>query len=137
MAEHFFNGGQLFAFRVDDEVTLAFNSFSPSSLLRRGATSRTRCCISRAALLVNVIAKIFSGEMPREIMCAMRKVITRVLPVPAPARIKTGPLVLSTACLCSGFRALKFTMRARSLGTKKLRAREERRGARNFVLVQA
>src|SRR6516225_1983476 len=35
----------------------------------------------------------------------MRYVMTRVLPVPAPARINTGPRTVSTACLCCGFRS--------------------------------
>src|SRR5579864_261206 len=33
----------------------------------------------------------------------MRYVITRVLPLPAPARIRTGPSVVSTASRCCGF----------------------------------
>lgn len=33
----------------------------------------------------------------------MRKVMTRVLPDPAPARMRTGPSVVSTAARCSGF----------------------------------
>src|SRR5205085_11265476 len=33
----------------------------------------------------------------------MRYVITRVLPLPAPARISTGPSVVSTASRCCGF----------------------------------
>ena len=41
--------------------------------------------------------------------------MTRVLPVPAPARIKTGPLMISTASRCGGFSEPKFDMGARSL----------------------
>src|ERR1039458_2560069 len=33
----------------------------------------------------------------------MRNVMTRVLPLPAPARISTGPSVVSTASRCCGF----------------------------------
>src|SRR5271169_3889860 len=33
----------------------------------------------------------------------MRKVMTRVFPLPAPARISTGPSVVSTASRCCGF----------------------------------
>src|SRR6185437_8168286 len=33
----------------------------------------------------------------------MRYVITRVLPLPAPARINTGPSTVSTASRCCGF----------------------------------
>ena len=71
---------------------------------------KTRSCISRAALFVNVTARMWPGEIPRSIMCATRKVITRVLPVPAPARINTGPRIVSTACLCCGFSEFKFNM---------------------------
>src|SRR5260221_554337 len=35
--------------------------------------------------------------------CAIRNVMARVLPVPAPARISTGPSVVSAAARCSGF----------------------------------
>ena len=37
-------------------------------------------------------------------MCASRAVSARVLPVPAPARISTGPSVVSTAWRCGGLR---------------------------------
>src|SRR5436190_14813548 len=39
--------------------------------------------------------------------------MTRVLPVPAPARIKTGPRTVSTASRCCGFSELKSGMCAR------------------------
>ncbi len=80
-----------------------------------GSSFVTRSCISRAALLVNVTPRIFPGAMPLRIRCAMRQVMTRVLPVPAPARIKTGPLMVSTASRCCGFSLLRSNMRARSL----------------------
>ena len=51
----------------------------------------TRSRISLADLFVNVTARMFSGGMPSLIMWAMRAVIVRVLPVPAPARMSTGP----------------------------------------------
>src|SRR6185369_607953 len=35
-----------------------------------------------------------------------------VFPVPAPARIKTGPFTVSTACLCCGFNELRLTSTA-------------------------
>src|SRR6266516_4515926 len=41
--------------------------------------------------------------------------MTRVLPVPAPARIKTGPWIVSTASRCCGFNEFRFNMRARSV----------------------
>ena len=43
----------------------------------------------------------------------MRKVMTRVLPVPAPARIKTGPSVVSTAWRWAGFKDDKFSISGR------------------------
>src|ERR1700738_220040 len=65
----------------------------------------TRSAISAAALLVKVTARIESGATPfSRISQAMRAVITRVLPEPAPARISRGPSVASTAARCSGFR---------------------------------
>ena len=71
---------------------------------RRPPTSfSTRSAISAAALLVNVTARIDSGIAPIfSIRCAMRYVMTRVLPLPAPARISTGPSVVSTASRCCG-----------------------------------
>src|ERR1043166_1973314 len=45
----------------------------------------------------------------------MRKVMTRVLPVPAPARINSGPWRVSTARRCWGFNEPRFNMRARSV----------------------
>src|SRR5207245_78960 len=38
------------------------------------------------------------------IRCEMRCVMTRVFPLPAPARINTGPSVVATASRCWGFR---------------------------------
>ena len=46
----------------------------------------------------------------------MRLISTVVLPLPAPARISSGPSVASTACRCMGFRA------ANSSATTALRA---------------
>ncbi len=64
----------------------------------------TRSAISAAALLVKVTARIASGGTPFSwISQAMRLVITRVFPDPAPARISSGPSVASTAARCSGF----------------------------------
>ena len=51
----------------------------------------TRSLISRAALFVNVTARMLFGLMPLSTMWAMRQVTVRVFPVPAPARIRTGP----------------------------------------------
>ncbi len=44
------------------------------------------------------------GAWPVARIWAMRVVSTRVLPVPAPARTRTGPSMVSTASRCSGFR---------------------------------
>src|SRR6201996_8500461 len=58
-----------------------------------GRKSETRGRISSAALLVKVTARMDSAGVPLAIRLAMRKVMARVLPVPAPARIRTGPSV--------------------------------------------
>ena len=64
----------------------------------------TRSPISAEALLVKVTARMESGATPLASMrYAMRCVITRVFPEPAPARISTGPSVASTAARCCGF----------------------------------
>jgi len=56
-----------------------------------------------AALLVKVTARIESGAMAfSRISQAMRLVMTRVLPDPAPARISSGPLAVSTAARLFG-----------------------------------
>src|SRR5215471_5254815 len=71
---------------------------------REPTSESTRLAISDAALLVNVTARIESGCTPTpSIKCAIRYVMTRVLPLPAPARISTGPSVVSTASRCCGF----------------------------------
>src|SRR6185437_2273713 len=65
----------------------------------------TRDRISSAALLVNVTARIDDGGTCFAVIrCAIRCVITRVLPLPAPARINTGPSVVSAASRCWGLR---------------------------------
>ena len=66
----------------------------------------TRARISPAALFVKVIARTFEGSMPFASMCAMRTVITRVFPVPAPASTSSGPSSVATASACSGFSPL-------------------------------
>src|SRR6266508_1294637 len=66
----------------------------------------TRAAISRAALFVNVIARIEKGLTPCSLIrYAIRCVRARVLPDPAPATISTGPSVCNTASACTGFRA--------------------------------
>src|SRR4051812_26099823 len=88
--------------------------FSPFSVLRLAGpiVLVTRSCISRAALLVKVTARTLPGLTPFSIRCAIRKVMTRVLPVPAPARINTGPSVVWTAARCGGLSADKFSTTA-------------------------
>ena len=57
-----------------------------------GPTSAaTRCFISSAALLVNVMARMAVGGTPSWMRWAMRWVSTRVLPEPAPATTSSGP----------------------------------------------
>src|SRR6185503_7688842 len=69
----------------------------------RSASTRPR--ISAAALLVKVTASTWREGTPRSsTRCAIRCVITRVLPLPAPARISTGPFTAATASRCCGLR---------------------------------
>ena len=75
-------------------------------LLRGCPSSRrsVRSFISPAALLVKVTARIASEATPlSRIRWPMRWVMTRVLPLPAPARIRVGPSVASTASRCWSF----------------------------------
>src|SRR6478752_4043571 len=67
------------------------------------AASRLR--ISPAALSVKVTARISPGvKAAVATWFAIRRVIVVVLPVPAPARMHTGPRTSSAARRCSGFR---------------------------------
>src|SRR4029077_7717333 len=59
--------------------------------------SPIRSFITAAALLVNVTARIARPGTPFSMRYAARYVITRVLPVPAPASTSSGPSVVSTA----------------------------------------
>ena len=130
LRKNLLNGAELLRLVVDDEVALVaelLDVLAQNADAERmegadgGAVSRvelrtsatfwisasgislaTRSCISRAALLVKVTPRMLPGAIPRSTMCAMRKVMTRVLPVPAPARISTGPRIVSTACRCCG-----------------------------------
>ena len=56
-----------------------------------------RSRISLAALLVKVTARISEAGIFRSSMWTMRQVTVRVLPVPAPARMSTGPSRAPTA----------------------------------------
>src|ERR1019366_5542842 len=74
------------------------------------ATTRSR--ISRAALLVKVTASTADGGTWRVVtMCAMRWVMTRVLPLPAPARISKGPSMWLTASRCCALSPLRKSMK--------------------------
>jgi hypothetical protein len=70
-----------------------------------GKSPCRRDIISRAALFVNVTARIVDGEAnPFWISHAIRVISTRVLPLPAPARMSAGSFGNVTAACCSGFR---------------------------------
>src|SRR5262245_14929329 len=70
------------------------------------SSDSTRERISSAALFVNVTARICGGlACASPTKYAIRLVMTRVLPDPAPARIRRGPLIRRTASRCSGLRA--------------------------------
>ena len=79
------------------------------------ATSdRTRSRISPAALLVKVTARIaHPGTRWAVIRWAMRWVMTRVLPLPAPARTSRGPSACSTASRWRGFSPSRKSMNPR------------------------
>src|SRR5579859_994485 len=77
-----------------------------------GSMADTRSNISRAALLVNVTASSPCGlSCPVWISQAMRVVSTRVLPEPAPARIKADRCGSVTASSCCGLRPSSSDMR--------------------------
>jgi len=70
---------------------------------------------------VKVTARIESGAMPFSWMSqAMRLVMTRVLPEPAPARISNGPSVVSTAAALFGLRLERSGSKAKSGGKRPL-----------------
>src|ERR1035441_5630354 len=74
--------------------------------------AETRSRISSAALLVKVTASTADGGTRRAVMIyATRWVMTRVLPLPAPARIRSGPSVCITASRCCAFSPLRKSMR--------------------------
>ncbi len=64
--------------------------------------------ISPAALLVNVSARISSGFTPWAIRFAILQVRTLVFPLPAPAMIRHGPSMFSTALACALFNPSKI-----------------------------
>jgi len=69
----------------------------------------TRPRISAAALLVKVTAKMARGRTRIASMrYPMRRVSTRVLPLPAPANTNNGPADAVTAARCASFRPVKI-----------------------------
>ena len=64
-----------------------------------------RCFISPAALLVKVIARMEFGGTPLASRYATLRVMTRVLPLPAAAMIKSGPSTWVTACRCGSVKS--------------------------------
>ena len=78
-----------------------------------GVSAESRISISFAALFVNVTARIDSGPAcPVASSHAMRVVSTRVLPLPAPARISADACGSVTAASCSG---LRFSRRGEAI----------------------
>ena len=66
----------------------------------------SRATISPAALSVNVTSRIWSdGTAPVSMAYAARRLMTRVLPEPAPATIASRPAVAVTASRCDGLRS--------------------------------
>ena len=70
----------------------------------------TLSLISLAALLVNVIARIFLDSTPFLIKLAILVVNTLVLPEPAPAMTKHGPSICCTAFICCSFNPCSKSM---------------------------
>ncbi len=68
---------------------VTFGASSPLPCALSSACARSR--ISRAALLVKVMATIRAGSTPASIRWAILAVMTRVLPLPAPASTSSGP----------------------------------------------
>src|SRR3989339_1384329 len=75
-----------------------------ASLAARPIRPRARSRISVAALLVNVMAKIFLAATPDWIKRPILWVMTRVLPDPAPASTRQGPCMKFTASCWARFR---------------------------------
>src|SRR5213595_1187210 len=81
-----------------------------------GSIALTRVSISRAALLVKVTARMPPGvTRPLFTSQAMRVVRTRVLPLPAPARISACSSGSVTAASCSGLRCSRCSDKALQL----------------------
>lgn len=66
----------------------------------------------------------------------MRRVMTRVLPEPAPARISSEPLSWSTASRCSGFRSSRIVDKGDTLAARLGFPPEEGRAAVAFLVAE-
>ena len=78
-------------------------------------SARRRVRSPPAALSVNVTATICcGGKAPLATCHAIRRVIVVVFPVPAPARMHSGPRVVSAAARCSGFRPARIVSASRA-----------------------
>ena len=77
----------------------------PQSRIGVGLAALMRCFISAAALFVKVIARIDAGSAPLRSKYATRRVMTRVLPLPAAATMSSGPSVCVTASICGGVKS--------------------------------
>src|SRR3954470_432732 len=97
--------------------------------VERPRSSSTRSRLSPAALFVNVIARIScTRARPVWTRYASRCVRTRVLPDPAPARIRSGPSPCVTAAFCGGVRPSRSAAIRSSAGAVAIAA-EDRRGS--------
>ena len=77
-----------------------------------GSNRKMRSRISPAALLVKVSARIFQGGIPCSSILAIRRVMTVVLPEPAAARTRSGPLMMETASHCWSVRPVSTAWEA-------------------------
>src|SRR5271157_1414481 len=77
----------------------------PTQTLEFGTRASIRWRISPAALFVKVMARTLSGAIPECSRWATRRVMTRVLPDPAPARTKRGPWTCVTASRWAGVKS--------------------------------
>ncbi len=88
----------------------------PTRTRELGTRASIRSRISPAALLVKVRARILSLEIPVERRWATRRVITRVLPEPAPASTKSGPSTWLTASRWAAVKSANKSIRELILG---------------------
>src|SRR3569832_444986 len=87
----------------------AWKVYTQTSAPCPGASSSMRLRISAAALFVKVTARILPGGTPVSSRRAAREVMTRVLPVPAPASTSRGPLRWVAPAFCSGLSLSRST----------------------------